>query len=355
MSPLPKRPWDELSVDFAGPFPTEEYLLIVIDDFSRFPEVEIVHSITAQTVTFKLNQIFARFGTPSILKSDNGAPFNGEYFASFARKLGFTHRKITPLWPEANGEAERFVRLLNKFVHTCESESLNWKQKLPDFLRQYRATPHSSTKISPHEALTARKMKTSLPEIISLHQGCKSAKNIADNDYSAKEKQKAYSDDRRNAVQHKIQMGDKVLVRQPKLNKLTPPYNPVPYIVTDVKGSMITAANAGHTITRNSSFFKIIRSQDSPSQHLMPYDSPCQHLNPDAEILFNPYDCPDGGQEGNTSTDSTRMQGELPHPPGVIADEALPSRLPSSSQPQTHPYTVTRSGRLVIPPTRYTP
>ncbi|GFS03517.1 hypothetical protein ElyMa_006472800 [Elysia marginata] len=113
---------------------------------------------------------------------------------------------------------------------------------------------------------------------------------------------------------------------------------------------MITASNAGHTITRNSSFFKIIRSQDSPSQHLISDDSPFQHLNPDNETWLNPYDCPDGGQEGNTSTDSTRMQGELPHPPGVIADEALPSRLPSPSQPQTHPHTVTRSGRWLSRP-----
>ncbi|GFO29263.1 Pol polyprotein [Plakobranchus ocellatus] len=113
MSPLPKRPWDELSVGFAGPFPTGEHLLIVIDDYSRFPEVESVKSTSACSLTSKLNRIFARFGTPSVLKSDNGSPFNGEEFASFAKKLGLHHRKITPLWPETNGEAERFVRSLN--------------------------------------------------------------------------------------------------------------------------------------------------------------------------------------------------------------------------------------------------
>ncbi|GFR87775.1 dolichyl-phosphate mannosyltransferase polypeptide 3 [Elysia marginata] len=48
----------------------------------------------------------------------------------------------------------------------------------------------------------------------------------------------------------------------------------------------------------------------------------------------------DGDQEGNTLTEPTRMQAELPHPPGVIAEEALPSRLPSPSQPKTHPYTI---------------
>ncbi|GFO17917.1 transposon ty3-g Gag-Pol polyprotein [Plakobranchus ocellatus] len=260
MSPLPKRLWDELSVDFAGPFPTGEYLLIVIDDYSRFPEVEIVNSTSPRSVTPKLNQIFARFGTPSVLKSDNGSPFNGEEFASFAKKLGFHHRKITPLWPEANGEAERFVRSLNKFAHTCEAERSNWKQELPNFLRQYRATPHSSTKISPHEAFTGKKMRTALPELVTIQRS--KEENITNNDLSAKTKQTRDADARRNTRQHHLQLGDAVLVQQPKQNKLSPPYNPAPYIVKDIKGSMVTADNGHHSITRNSSFFKAVSRQE---------------------------------------------------------------------------------------------
>ncbi|XP_005097069.1 uncharacterized protein K02A2.6-like [Aplysia californica] len=155
-TPLPKRPWDELSADFAGPFPSGELLLIVIDDYSRFPEVQIVNSTSARTAIPKLMEMFSRFGTPSVLKTDNGAPFNSGEFAAFAKKLGFKHRKITPLWPEANGEAERFVRTLNKFVHACQAEHSDWKVELQNFFCQYRAAPHTSTKISPHKALTSR-------------------------------------------------------------------------------------------------------------------------------------------------------------------------------------------------------
>jgi len=39
-----------------------------------------------------------------------------------------------------------------------------------------------------------------------------------------------------------------VLVRAPKVNKFSSYYDPVPYKVTDVKGSMITAARPGHVI-----------------------------------------------------------------------------------------------------------
>ena len=47
MSPLPSRPWSEISVDFAD-IPNGEHLLVVIDDYSRFPDVEIVSSTSAQ-------------------------------------------------------------------------------------------------------------------------------------------------------------------------------------------------------------------------------------------------------------------------------------------------------------------
>ena len=44
MTTLPPKPWYTVNVDFCGPFSTGEYLLVGIDTYSRFPEVEIVHS-----------------------------------------------------------------------------------------------------------------------------------------------------------------------------------------------------------------------------------------------------------------------------------------------------------------------
>ena len=81
-----------------------ETLLILIDDYSRFPFIEPVTSEAASAVIPKIDKIFAMFGTPDVLKSDNGPPFNGQDFAKFANVLGFRHRKVTPLWPRANGE-----------------------------------------------------------------------------------------------------------------------------------------------------------------------------------------------------------------------------------------------------------
>ena len=42
MSELPRGPWLYLSVDFCGPLPTGEYLLVIVDEYSWYPVVEIV-------------------------------------------------------------------------------------------------------------------------------------------------------------------------------------------------------------------------------------------------------------------------------------------------------------------------
>jgi transposase InsO family protein len=169
MSKLPDSPWKEVSVDFCGPFKTGEYLLVVIDDYSRYPEVEIVHSTSAQAVFPKLDAIFSRQGVPEIVRSDNGPPFNSEQFSRFARTLGFTHRKVTPAWPQSNGEVERFMRTLGKAVRTAQLEG-SWKQELSRFLRHYRATPHSTTSMTPSELLNGRKLRTEMPSLPTMRK-----------------------------------------------------------------------------------------------------------------------------------------------------------------------------------------
>jgi transposase InsO family protein len=99
----------------------------VIDDYSRYPVVKIIHSTSTETVTLALEKIFSLFGTPETFKTDNGPPFNGVAFRTFAQENGFHHRKITPIWPRANGEAEKFMRTLEKTIRATRVESKDWK------------------------------------------------------------------------------------------------------------------------------------------------------------------------------------------------------------------------------------
>jgi len=77
-----------------GSFPSGDYLLVVTDDFSRHPEVEVLRSTSAKAVIHHLDSILAKQGIPDIVRTDNGPPFNSESFQMFATKIGFTHRRI---------------------------------------------------------------------------------------------------------------------------------------------------------------------------------------------------------------------------------------------------------------------
>ena len=61
--------------DFSGPYPSGEYCLIVVDDYSRYPVVELVSTTSATAVIPSLDKIFSMFGIPEECKSDNGPPF----------------------------------------------------------------------------------------------------------------------------------------------------------------------------------------------------------------------------------------------------------------------------------------
>ena len=114
MTEIPEKPWQVVSVDFGGPYPDGHYNLVITDKRTRYPEIEVVYSTAMKSTKEKLKKIFAAYGTPEQLESDNGPPFNYKEFAEFALEEGFKHHRITPLHPRANGEAESFMKLLNK-------------------------------------------------------------------------------------------------------------------------------------------------------------------------------------------------------------------------------------------------
>ena len=97
MTLLPSGPSKMLAMDFLGPFPSGGYLLVVIDEYTRFPEVEIVKSTSAKSAIPRLDAIFARQGIPDEVKTDNGPPFNGVGLSNFAKYLGFHRGKVQPL------------------------------------------------------------------------------------------------------------------------------------------------------------------------------------------------------------------------------------------------------------------
>jgi hypothetical protein len=48
-------------------------------------------------------------------------------FRPVRQYMGFHHRKITPEWPKANSESERFMRTIQKTLRAAHLENKNCK------------------------------------------------------------------------------------------------------------------------------------------------------------------------------------------------------------------------------------
>ena len=259
MSPMPSAPWEEISIDLKGPIkPNDEHLMVVIDDYSRFPLLETLTSITAATIIKRLDTIFSIFGVPNYVRTDNGPAFRSKEFEDFSKHMGFIHIKVTPLWPQANGLVESFMKNLGKVIKTAFIDKISWKIRLTEFLRNYRSTPHATTNIAPINLFlrngdTSRlpKYKHSfIPTLIDIEARTQ--------DNLKKSIKKSNAEIRKKPKTINFKIGDTVLVKQDVKNKSMSKYDPIPYNITYINHSLITASREDKTITRNISFFKHI-------------------------------------------------------------------------------------------------
>ena len=229
MSKIPDGPWLELSCDLMD-LPKVKYVLILVDDYSRYPLVEILNSVTSRAVIQSLGNMLSMFGTPKKIRTDNGPCFISKEFKEFSKYIGFKHRKMTLRWPRAKGEAERMVRTLKKTILICRSENRSFTQALHRFLRNYRATPHPSTGETPAILVFGNPMHTRLPEVTEITPNLE----VIDRDIHQKEIMKDNAESRLKLVteESRLQIGDTVLLRRKGIvpKELTP-YDPDPFKV----------------------------------------------------------------------------------------------------------------------------
>ena len=258
-SSLPDGPWQEISVDLLE-ISNGEHLLVVVDYYSRWLEAILLKKTGAQHVIESMEAIFRTHGLPEALRSDNGPPFASKEFESFLEYLGISHKKGVPYWPQSNGEVERGNETILKIVRIARLEGKDWRKALENFLFQYRVTPHTVTGVSPAELLMGRKLRDKLPRVEFSKDRATEAywqQLLRERDTRAKLRQKEYADRTRGAKHSDIEEGDKVLLKQTSENKLSPNYEPEPYIVTRKDGNAVIIQDTnGNNKMRNIAHMK---------------------------------------------------------------------------------------------------
>jgi transposase InsO family protein len=157
----PSGPWERIHMDFA------EYgkniYLIIVDAYSKWPEINITRDMTSHTVIRILKELFARYGLPRVIVTDNQTTFTGRHFQDFVHQLNINHKTIAPYHAATNGQAERLVGAVKLCLRTLHhSGGGSDADKLNTFLAAYRRAPHSSTHVSPSMRFLQREPRTPL-------------------------------------------------------------------------------------------------------------------------------------------------------------------------------------------------
>ena len=129
-------------------------LLVVCDYFSNFIKVERVRGVTKA-----LKPVFARYGVPRVLVSNNGPQFDSEEFACFAKSWDFKHQTSSPRYPQSNGKAENAVKTVKRLFTKCRESGQSEYQALLD----WRNTPTEGIGTSPVQRFLGRRCRTLLP------------------------------------------------------------------------------------------------------------------------------------------------------------------------------------------------
>lgn len=196
---LPEKPWESIATDLFE-FKNRDYLL-TIDYYTRWIEVVELSNKTAESVVKKMKGMFARYGVPKTIRSDNGPCYKAKEFREFTQEWRVNHITSSPHHPESNGLAERAVGTVKRM----------WKKERDKqlALMVYRNTPLDSGK-SPSELLFCRNLRTNLPR----GSNTVTEEQFKERDLLLKRDQKKHTDRRRRAkTQADLNPGDVVWVK----------------------------------------------------------------------------------------------------------------------------------------------
>ncbi len=134
--PIPNRPWSHLGVDFITDLPVSDghtCILVIIDRFSKFCRlIPLTGLPTAlQTAELLFNRVFRYYGIPEDIVSDRGPQFISRVWKAFFSLLGVTVSLTSGYHPQSNGQTERKIQEIGRFLRTfCHGHQNSWNQFL---------------------------------------------------------------------------------------------------------------------------------------------------------------------------------------------------------------------------------
>ncbi|KAK3748845.1 hypothetical protein QZH41_006630 [Actinostola sp. cb2023] len=154
---LPSYPWQKLGSDLFD-YKGSQYLLLA-DYYSKFPVVRKLNTTTSTAVIDHLKSIFAEYGIPETLVTDNGPQYHSKEFQTFCSTWGIEHTTSSPLFPQSNGFSERMVQTVKTLLKKADASGQDHYLGM----LMYRTTPIDSKLPAPASLLNHRAYCTQIP------------------------------------------------------------------------------------------------------------------------------------------------------------------------------------------------
>lgn len=202
----PERAWSKVGTDLF--YLGSRTYLIVVDYYSKFPEIMLLDDTTSKGVITVLKSIFARHGIPDHVISDGGPQYSSNAFREFAHTWQFNHVKSSPGYAQSNGMAERTIQTVKQMLKKANKSN----QDPYLSLLEYRNTPIDQHLGSPCQLLMSRRTRSILPTHAKLLQP-KVQTDIQQQLINRQTVQKMYHD-RNSSKLPNLNIGDTVRVQQ---------------------------------------------------------------------------------------------------------------------------------------------
>ena len=136
-----------------------EHYLIIVDYYSKYPEIARLKSTTSEAVIERMKEIFCRHGIPKIVMSDNGPQFTSQEYKIFSDRYNFTRMYSSPMYPCSNGQAERSVQTIKQLIKKTRADN----KDINIALLAYRNTKLYGVGSSPAQLLMSRVLRSKIP------------------------------------------------------------------------------------------------------------------------------------------------------------------------------------------------
>ena len=172
----------------------------MIDAHSKWIKAVCTPSTSSASVIEVMRTLFAQFGVPEMIVTDNGTGFVSSNFEQFLKSNGVKHATSAPYHPASNGLAERAVQIVKKGLKKLTTGTMSFR--LAKVLFNYRIVPQTTTGVSPAELLLGRRPRTCLDLL---------RPNAAERVEERQQKQKAQHDHR--ARSRTFRVGDAIFLK----------------------------------------------------------------------------------------------------------------------------------------------